>query len=143
MNNSPLLEVEELRVVFRSGQETVRAVNGVSYTVAPGEALAVLGESGSGKTVSALAVMRLLQCPPAAITADGIRFDGCDIFRLSKEAWRRFSGEKIAMIFQDALASLNPVFSVGWQISEVFRIHRQMGRADAQDRTVELLKWGT
>jgi oligopeptide/dipeptide ABC transporter ATP-binding protein len=141
MNNGKLLEVTDLRVEFRSGREIVRAVNGVNYYVAAGETLAILGESGSGKTVSAMAVMKLLPSPPAVITSNEIMFNGNDLSNMPKEDWRRFSGEKIAMIFQDALASLNPVFSIGWQISEVFRVHRQLDRSETQRRTIELLKW--
>ena len=141
MNNGKLLDVTDLRVEFRSGHEIVRAVNGVSYSVVAGETLAILGESGSGKTVSAMAVMKLLPSPPALIKAVEITFSGNDLLNMPQPEWRRFSGEKIAMIFQDALAALNPVFSVGWQISEVFRVHRQMERSEAQRRTVELLEW--
>jgi len=141
MINGKLLEISELRIEFRSGREIVKAVNGVNYYVAAGETLAILGESGSGKTVSAMAVMRLLPSPPAVITANEITFNGSDLLNMPAKDWRRFSGEKIAMIFQDALAALNPVFSVGWQISEVFRVHRQMDRSEAQRRTIELLKW--
>ncbi len=141
MNNGKLLEVTDLRVEFRSGREIVKAVNGVNYYVAAGETLAILGESGSGKTVSAMAVMKLLPSPPAVITSNEIMFNGNDLSNMPKEDWRRFSGEKIAMIFQDALASLNPVFSIGWQISEVFRVHRRLERSETQRRTIELLKW--
>jgi oligopeptide transport system ATP-binding protein len=141
MNNGKLLQVIDLRVEFQAGRERVKAVNGVNYSVAAGETLAILGESGSGKTVSAMAVMKLLPSPPAVITANEITFNGSDLLKMPDEDWRRFSGEKIAMIFQDALAALNPVFSVGWQISEVFRVHRQTDRSEAHHRTIDLLKW--
>ena len=141
MNKGALLNVKDLKVKFRSGREIVKAVNGVSYSVNAGETLAILGESGSGKTVSAMALMRLLSSPPAIVKADKITFNGTDLLNMPKEAWRRFSGEKMAMIFQDALAALNPVFSVGWQIAEVFRVHRQMARSEAERRTIDLLKW--
>jgi len=140
MNNGTLLEIKNLIVEFRSGSEIVKAVNGVSFFVNRGETLAILGESGSGKTVSALAIMKLLSAPPAVIKAGVINFDGNDLLKISKENWRRFSGEKMAMIFQDALPALNPVFSVGWQISEVFRVHRRMDKKEARRRTLDLLK---
>jgi oligopeptide/dipeptide ABC transporter ATP-binding protein len=140
MNNDRLLEIKDLIVEFRSGPEIVKAVNGVSFYVNRGETLAILGESGSGKTVSAMALMKLLSSPPAVIKADAINFDGNDLLKISTEKWRRFSGEKVAMIFQDALPALNPVFSVGWQISEVFRVHRRMDKRQARRRTLDLLK---
>jgi oligopeptide transport system ATP-binding protein len=140
MNNDNLLEVKDLTVEFRSGLEIVKAVNGVSFYVNREETLAILGESGSGKTVSAMAIMKLLSSPPAVIKAGAINFDGTDLLGISKERWRRFSGEKMAMIFQDALPALNPVFSVGWQISEVFRVHRRMDKKEARRRTLDLLK---
>lgn len=139
MNNGSLLEIKDLIVEFRSGSEIVKAVNGVSFSVGRGETLAILGESGSGKTVSAMAIMKLLPAPPAVIKARAINFDGNDLLSISTEKWRRFSGEKMAMIFQDALPALNPVFSVGWQISEVFRVHRRMGKREARRRTLDLL----
>lgn len=140
MNNGPLFEIRDLRVEFRSGHETVKAVNGISYSVNSGETFAIVGESGSGKTVSAMAVMKLLASPPAVIKATEMRFKGNDLLSMDQNEWLRFSGEKIAMVFQDALAALNPVFSVGWQIAETFRIHRKLDRAKTERRTVDLLK---
>ena len=137
--SSPLLEVDDLRVEFRGGRETVHAVNGASFTVLPGETAAVLGESGSGKSVTASAVMRLLQIPPARIAGGRVRFKGGDVLDMQIEEWRRRCGPEIAMVFQDALASLNPVFSVGWQIGELFRVHESIGRKAAAARAVELL----
>ncbi len=139
-NHDTLLEIKDLTVEFRSGHERVKAVNGISYSVNKRETFAIVGESGSGKTVSAMALMRLLPTPPAAITAKEIRFKGSDILNMDKDEWRHFSGEKIAMVFQDALAALNPVYSVGWQIAEMFRIHRKMGGAEMAGQTVDLLK---
>ena len=139
-NRDTLLEIKDLTVGFRSGHERVKAVNGVSYSVNKRETFAIVGESGSGKTVSAMALMRLLPTPPAMITAKEIRFKGSDILNMDPGDWRQFSGEKIAMVFQDALAALNPVYSVGWQIGEMFRIHRKMGDADITGQTIDLLK---
>ena len=134
-----LLEVSDLRIEFRSGRETVYAVNGAGIRVAPGETAAILGESGSGKSVTASAIMRLLQCPPAFVTGGAIRFKGMDVLSMPIEDWRRQCGPEIAMVFQDALASLNPVFSVGWQIAELFRAHGVAAGREADDRAVELL----
>lgn len=139
-NHDTLLEIKDLRVEFRSGHERVKAVNDVSYSVNKRETFAIVGESGSGKTVSAMALMKLLPTPPATITAKEIRFKGSDILTMDKDEWRHFSGEKIAMVFQDALAALNPVYSVGWQIAEMFRIHRKMGDGEIAGQTVDLLK---
>ncbi|MEU6721439.1 ABC transporter ATP-binding protein [Nonomuraea sp. NPDC046802] len=135
----PLLAVEELHVEFRTRAGIVRAVNGVSYTVNPGETLAVLGESGSGKSVTAQAIMGILDMPPAVIPKGQIRFKGTDLLKLSEEARTQVRGQRIAMIFQDALSALNPVFTVGWQISEMFRVHRGMSKADAMKKAVELM----
>jgi oligopeptide transport system ATP-binding protein len=140
MNNDILFEIKDLSVRFDSAHEIVKAVNGISYSVRNKETFAIVGESGSGKTVSMMAVMRLLASPPAVIEAKAITFNGTDLQHVPKKEWWRFSGEKIAMIFQDAITSLNPVYTVGWQIAEMFRIHREMDRAEIKHRTVDLLK---
>ncbi|WP_223168168.1 ABC transporter ATP-binding protein [Nonomuraea sp. SYSU D8015] len=137
--DEPLLAVDDLHVEFRTRAGIVRAVNGVSYTVNPGETLAVLGESGSGKSVTAQAIMGILDMPPAHIPHGEIRFKGTDLLKLSEEARTQVRGQRIAMIFQDALSALNPVFTVGWQISEMFRVHRGMSKADAMKKAVELM----
>ncbi|WP_084965681.1 ABC transporter ATP-binding protein [Thermoactinospora rubra] len=136
---TPLLAVDDLHVEFRTRAGVVKAVNGVSYSLNAGETLAVLGESGSGKSVTAQAVMGILDTPPAAVTGGQIRFKGTDLLQLSEEARTRIRGEGIAMIFQDALSALNPVFTVGWQISEMFRVHRGMSKRDAMKKAVELM----
>ncbi len=140
MASGAVLEVEDLRVVFRTGRETVHAVNGASLRVGPRETAAILGESGSGKSVTAAAVMRLLQSPPAFVTGGAIRFKGRDVLAMPAADWRRTCGRDIAMVFQDALASLNPVFSVGWQIAELFRAHGLASGREARRRAVELLE---
>ncbi|MEV4020580.1 ABC transporter ATP-binding protein [Nonomuraea angiospora] len=139
LGDQPLLAVDNLHVEFRTRAGIVRAVNGVSYTVSPGETLAVLGESGSGKSVTAQAIMGILDMPPAVIPKGEIRFKGTDLLRLSEEARTQVRGQRIAMIFQDALSALNPVFTVGWQISEMFRVHRGMSKRDAMKKAVELM----
>ena len=139
MKKDILFEIKNLNVEFRSANETVRAVNRVSYRVHNRQTFAIVGESGSGKTVSMMAVMRLLPSPPAVIEAEAINFQGTDLRQVAQKQWWRYSGEKIAMIFQDALTSLNPVYTIGWQIGEMFRIHRQLGKAEIRERTIELL----
>ncbi|GII88409.1 ABC transporter ATP-binding protein [Sphaerisporangium siamense] len=135
----PLLAVDNLHVEFTTRQGVVRAVNGVSYTVNAGESLAVLGESGSGKSVTAQAIMGILDMPPARIPKGEVRFRGTDLLKLSDQARSQIRGQRIAMIFQDALSALNPVFTVGWQISEMFRVHRGVSKRDAMKKAVELM----
>ncbi|MEU5691632.1 ABC transporter ATP-binding protein [Actinosynnema sp. NPDC020468] len=135
----PLLEVEDLRVEFRTRDGVARVLNGVSYHVSAGETLAVLGESGSGKSVTAQAVMGILDTPPAFVTGGSVRFHGEELLRAKPERRRAVRAEGIAMIFQDALSALNPVFTVGFQIEEQLRVRRGMSRADARTRAVELL----
>ena len=135
----PLLEIEQLCVEFASNEGTVRAVDGVDLTLFRGETLALLGESGSGKSVTASVVMGILECPPGRIVSGRVRFDGRDILGLSREQRRQLNGKRIAMVFQDALVSLNPVYSIGWQVAEVLRVHASITRRDAHDQAVELL----
>ena len=134
-----VLEVDDLHVQFRTGSGLVRAVNGLSYTVGAGETLAILGESGSGKSVSAQAIMGILDMPPAEIPDGRIWFEGRNLLELPAEEQRRVRGPGISMIFQDALSALNPVFSVGWQISEMYRVHRGASRAEAKEKAIELM----
>jgi oligopeptide transport system ATP-binding protein len=135
-----LLEVDDLHVEFRLPRSNVKAVNGVSYTLDAGETLAILGESGSGKSVSAQAIMGLIDSPPGFITRGVIDFRGDDLLKLSEEKRRQVRGQRISMVFQDALTALNPVFSVGWQIGEMLRIHRDFSRKDARERSIELME---
>ncbi len=135
----PLLDIRDLRVEFRSELETVHAVNGASLTVDPGEVVAILGESGSGKSVTAAAVMRVLPQPPAVIAGGQILFKGRDILAVPPGEWRAMLARDIALVLQDALTALNPVYPVGWQIAEVFRLHG-MGRAEAQAKALGLLE---
>ena len=134
-----LLEVDDLSVEFRTPDGVVNAVNGLSWHLDRGESLAVLGESGSGKSVSAQAIMGILDVPPAKITSGRLLFEGDDLLTMDGGDRRRLRGERIAMIFQDALSALNPVYTVGWQIAEMFRVHRGTGRKEAKARAVELM----
>jgi oligopeptide transport system ATP-binding protein len=136
---APLLSVEDLQVEFRTRQGVAYAVNGVSFSLEPGETLAILGESGSGKSVTAQAVMGILDSPPGFIAGGAIRYRGVDLLKLPEDQRRKVRANRIAMIFQDALSALNPVFTVGFQLSELFRKHRGMSRADGRKRAIELL----
>jgi peptide/nickel transport system ATP-binding protein len=135
----PVLEIEDLHVHFVTSHGTVRAVEGLSYSVRPGEMVAIVGESGSGKSVSALAVMRLLPQGTARIPSGTIRFSGQDLLTLSEEEMRRIRGRHMAMIFQEPMTSLNPVLRIGLQIMEPLTIHLKMDEAAAQARAIELL----
>jgi ABC-type dipeptide/oligopeptide/nickel transport system ATPase component len=119
-----LLEVDDLHVEFRTDYGVVHAVNGISYTLSAGETLAILGESGCGKSVSAQTIMGILDSPPGFVTGGEIRYKGRDLLTMSAREQRDIRGEEISIVFQDALSSLNPVFSVGMQIGEMFRRHR-------------------
>ncbi|NHC15481.1 ATP-binding cassette domain-containing protein, partial [Motilibacter deserti] len=137
---APLLEVDDLHVEFRTRDGVAHAVNGVSYSLQAGKTLAVLGESGSGKSVTAQAIMGILDTPPGYVTGGEVRFRGRNLLALPERDRRSYRGEKIAMIFQDALSSLNPVMTVGYQIGEMFRVHRGMGKKEARERAIELME---
>ncbi|MFE1321263.1 ABC transporter ATP-binding protein [Kitasatospora phosalacinea] len=136
---TPLLEVRDLHVEFKTRDGVAKAVNGVNYSVAAGETLAVLGESGSGKSVTAQTIMGILDMPPGRITSGEILFRGQDMLKMSGEERRRIRGRKIAMIFQDALSSLNPVLSVGYQLGEMFRVHEGASKKEARAKAIELM----
>ncbi|MFI1964044.1 ABC transporter ATP-binding protein [Streptomyces pathocidini] len=138
-DGGPLLEVRDLHVEFHTRDGVAKAVNGVSYSVGAGETLAVLGESGSGKSVTAQAIMGILDMPPGRIPRGEVLFRGRDMLKMSAEERRRIRGRKIAMIFQDALSSLNPVLSVGYQLGEMFRVHEGLSRKEARAKAIELM----
>jgi oligopeptide transport system ATP-binding protein len=135
-----LLEVEDLRVEFRTRYGVAKAINGVSFDLRQGETLAILGESGSGKSVTAQAIMGILDSPPGFVTGGEVRYCGQNILAMSDEQRRRIRGPEISMVFQDALSALNPVFSVGWQIAEMFRKHRGMNKSDSQAQAIRLMQ---
>ncbi|MDX3214857.1 ABC transporter ATP-binding protein [Streptomyces sp. ME02-6991-2B] len=137
--DEPLLDVRDLHVEFRTRDGVAHAVRGVSYAVRARRTLAVLGESGSGKSVAAQAVMGILDSPPAFVTRGEILFRGEDLLTMGREERRKVRGARMAMIFQDALSALNPVLTVGEQLGEMFRVHRGMSRKDARARAVELM----
>ncbi len=135
-----LLEVDDLFVEFHTRDGVATAINGVSFELRQGESLAILGESGSGKSVTAQAIMGILDMPPAVIPQGHIRYCGEDLLTMPEEQRRKTRGPEISMIFQDALSSLNPVFPVGWQIAEMFRVHRGMNKSDALEQAVRLME---
>ncbi|WP_418138703.1 ABC transporter ATP-binding protein [Marinomonas sp. RS-M-Aa-14] len=134
-----LLEVKDLSVTFHTAKGPVDAVKNVSWHLDRGEVLAILGESGSGKSVSASSIMDLLDMPPAEIVSGEILFDGQDLLKASPEVRRQINGKRIAMIFQDPLGHLNPVYTVGWQIEETMAIHGTP-KEEAKAKTIELLE---
>src|SRR5215217_4798331 len=136
--HTPLLEVSDLRVHFETEDGVVKAVDGISYTVDRGQTLGIVGESGSGKSVSSLTVMGLTRARNARISGT-VRFEGKDLLGASDEDLRKIRGDDIAMIFQDPLSSLHPFYKVGNQIVEAIRAHRDVTKAQAFDRAVEML----
>ncbi len=136
---SHLLEVKNLHTHFKTRAGLVRAVDGVSFYVDKGELLGVVGESGCGKSITALSIMRLIS-PPGVIAAGEILFDGENLVAASEERMREIRGDDIAMIFQDPMTSLNPVYTVGEQIAEALRLHRKLGRAEARRAAIEAMK---
>lgn len=138
--STSLLEVEDLGVELSTRDAVVHAVNGVSYQLSEGETLAVLGESGSGKTIAAMAVMGLLEQPFARITQGSVRLRGVDLLLLPERARREIRGSRIAMVFQDALSALNPVLRVGYQIAERARVTEGLSRDQAHRRGIELME---
>jgi oligopeptide/dipeptide ABC transporter ATP-binding protein len=135
-----LLDVRDLRTYFHVMDGTIPAVDGVSFQLRPGRTLGLVGESGCGKSVTALTIMRLLDIPPAEIVSGEIWFGGRDLLQLSEEEMQRVRGREIAMVFQEPLTSLNPVFTVGDQIAEQIALHLKVSRKEAWERAVESLR---
>ena len=136
-----LLSVKDLRTYFRTDAGVARAVDGVSFALEKGEVLGIVGESGCGKSVTSLSIMRLVPQPAGEIVAgSSIRFRGRELLELDEAGMRKVRGEDIAMIFQEPMTSLNPVYPVGEQIAETLRVHRGMGRAEARTRAIEMLR---
>ncbi len=135
----PLMEIKNLTTRFHTQDGTVNAVNGISYSLEHGEILGVVGESGCGKSVHALSIMCLIQIPPGEIAAGEVIFDGRDLLKLNEKEMRSVRGHEIAMVFQDPMSSLNPVYTVGFQISEALILHKKMSKKQAKERTIELL----
>jgi len=138
--DAPLLAVENLHVHFEGRQATVRAVRGVSFAIGKGETVALVGESGSGKSVTALSILQLLPYPPARHPAGSIRFRDVEMVGAPEEVLREIRGNRIAMIFQEPMTSLNPLHTIAKQIGETLRVHKGMADRAARDRTLELLR---
>jgi peptide/nickel transport system ATP-binding protein len=137
---APLLEVDDLQTHFFTRDGIVRAVDGVSFSVAQGETLAVVGESGCGKSVTSLSILRLVASPPGRIVAGRVVFEGRDLLALSEGEMRAVRGDAISMIFQEPMTSLNPALTVGRQIAESLVLHRGLSRSDAMAKAVEMLR---
>jgi oligopeptide/dipeptide ABC transporter ATP-binding protein len=137
--NPAVLSIRNLKTQFHTAEGVVRAVDGIDLTVRAGTVLGLVGESGSGKSVTALSVMRLIPQPPGKIISGQALFNGADLFTLKENEMQKIRGKRIAMIFQEPMTSLNPVFTVGNQISEMLRLHLKMNRKEARNRTIELL----
>jgi len=135
-----ILQIEDLQTHFFTAIGTVRAVDGVSYTLKSGETLGVVGESGCGKSVTALSILRLIANPPGRIVGGAIRFEGRNLLELSESEMERIRGNDISMIFQEPMTSLNPLYTVGRQISEAIALHEGLSRRDAMDKAVEMLR---
>ncbi|HEY6729287.1 MAG TPA: ABC transporter ATP-binding protein [Polyangiaceae bacterium] len=135
-----LLSVKGLKVQFRTDHALVRAVDGVSYEVRAGETLAVVGESGSGKSVTAMSILRLIESQGGSVAGGSIEFGGKNLLALSETEMRRVRGNQIAMIFQEPMTSLNPVYTIGNQIGETLRLHRGMNEAEARQEAIRLLR---
>ncbi len=136
----PILDVKGLKTVFRTRGGEVHAVNSVDFHLRPGELLGVVGESGSGKSVTMMSLLRLLPSPPAEMRDGTVMFGGQDLLKISSEELRQVRGSKIGFIFQDPMTSLNPVYTIGFQLAEPLRAHLGMSRAKAKARSIELLQ---
>jgi len=138
--SSLLLEVVDLKTYFFTPEGVAPAVDGISFAVRKGETLGIVGESGSGKSVSVLSILRLVPDPPGRIVGGRVLFEGTDLLGLSHRNMRRIRGNKISMIFQEPMTSLNPVATIGWQIQEVILRHQKVSRKEAMDRKISMLK---
>jgi len=138
--DAPLLRVEDLQTHFHTDEGLVRAVDGISFSVGRGESVGIVGESGCGKTVANLSMLRLIPEPPGKIAAGRVLFDGKSLFDLSASEMRSIRGDRIAMIFQDPMTSLNPFLRIERQMTEVLEVHRDMKRSAARDTAVEMLE---
>lgn len=135
----PLLSVENLETTFFTKAGALKAIDGVSYSIGKGETLGIVGESGCGKSVTSFSIMRLLS-PPGQVTGGTVNFDGKDLLKLGEEGMRRLRGNRMAMIFQEPMTALNPVLTIGTQITEQIRAHKDASKSDARRRAIELLQ---
>ena len=137
---SNILEIENLTIHYVTDDETVEAVNDISLTLKEGESLGLVGETGAGKTTTALGILRLVPDPPGRIISGSIRYKGRDLMKLSESEMRKIRGHEISMIFQDPMTALNPVLTVGDQIMEVIRLHQKVSKAEALRRAMEMME---
>ena len=137
---APVLQLDDLQTHFFTAVGTVRAVDGVSYELKPGETLGVVGESGCGKSVSALSILRLVANPPGRIVGGAIRFQGRNLLELSETEMESIRGNEISMIFQEPMTSLNPLYTIGRQVGEAIALHQGLSRGEAMNRAVEMLR---
>ena len=135
-----LVEFKGLKTYFYTEEGIVKAVDGVTFNIRPGETLGVVGESGCGKSVTAMSLMRLIPNPPGKIAGGEILFKGQNVFDLSDEEMRKIRGNAISVIFQEPMTSLNPVFTIGYQIGEVLELHQNMDKVQAEKKSIEMLK---
>lgn len=135
-----LLSVEQLVTAFKTERGIIRAVDDISFSLKKGQTVGLVGESGCGKSVTSLSILRLIQSPPGFIESGKIMFDGKNILDLDESGMRAIRGNRISMIFQEPMTSLNPVFTIGNQISEVFRIHQRLSKKEARERSIEMLR---
>jgi len=140
MNDQRILEIRDLRTYFFTYEGVAKAVDGVSYQLAKGEPLGVVGESGCGKSVTALSILRLIPIPPGKIVGGDILFKGKNLIDLPKEEMRKIRGNRISMIFQEPMTSLNPVFTIGNQIQEMIKLHLGLSKRDSLEKSVEMLR---
>jgi peptide/nickel transport system ATP-binding protein/oligopeptide transport system ATP-binding protein len=134
------LVVKDLRTHFFTDRGVARAVDGVSFSIPAGKTMGLVGESGCGKSVTALSILRLVQSPPGRIVGGSITLEGEDLLKLSEEQIRQVRGNRISMIFQEPMTSLNPVFTIGNQIMEALRLHRRVGHKEAEEQTIDMLR---
>ena len=137
---APLLDVEQLRVGFPRAGGVIHPVDGISFTVDRGETVALVGESGCGKSLTSLALLRLIPAPGQVVPSSRIRLDGVDVMKLEGEALRAIRGGRIGLVFQDPMTSLNPVLTVGFQVAEALTAHQSYSKAEAKSRTVALFE---
>ena len=139
-STKPLLRIRDLVVEFKTEKGVIRALDGVSFDVMPGEALGIVGESGCGKSVTALSILKLIPDPPGRIAGGSIVLDGVDVIAQPEDRMRAVRGELASMIFQEPMTALNPVYTIGNQMIEVIRVHRKMSQAQARQRAIEMLR---
>src|SRR6056297_1657262 len=140
MSEEKILQVEDLKTYFKTDEGTVKAVDGVSFSLGRKESLGIVGESGSGKSVTNQSLLRLIPSPPGKIVGGSVKLEGVDILKLPKSKLRNIRGNKISMIFQDPMTSLNPFLKISTQMVETIRLHQNFNEKDALERSIEMLK---